>query len=232
MGLVFEAVLPPNEKILLLALADCAEHDGSEVRPSQLLMAMKTSMSDRTVRRLLKSLETSGLIVKTKAATHDRPAHYRIDLDAVRGLSLSPENLAKLERVGADKVSTLWVDKSDEGWTSETGRVDTSVLRPVRTTPVLEKKQEGKPTNGIVLTDDAFLASLKRNPAYEGIDIDRELGKLDAWLSTPRGRGKQKTRQRIVNWLNRADRPMAASSSPAPPHLGYLNLGRNGEILS
>lgn len=58
------------------------------------------------------------------------------------------------------------------------------------------------------LTDEEFLKALKKNPAYEGLDIDRELSKLDAWLLTPRGHGKQKTRQRILNWLNGADRPM------------------------
>lgn len=214
MGLVFEAQLPPNEKILLLALADCAEHDGSQARPSQLLMAMKTSLSERTIRRHLKTLESVGLIVKTKAADWEHPAHYRIDLDAVRRLSFTPPNLASLEHVGAVKMTPVGVDTvTPLGRSNATGGVDTSVHQPVRTAPVLEaknKKKEGKPTTGIVLTDDAFLAKLKESEAYKGIDIDRELGKLDAWLLTPRGRGKQRTRQRIVNWLNRADRPMVS----------------------
>ena len=50
--------------------------------------------------------------------------------------------------------------------------------------------------------DNAFIATLRVNPAYKGIDVDREMAKLDAWLLTPRGRGKQKTRQRAINWLN------------------------------
>lgn len=56
--------------------------------------------------------------------------------------------------------------------------------------------------------DVAFLAALKGNAAYRGIDVDREAGKLKAWLLTPRGRGKKFTRQRFVNWLNRADREL------------------------
>ena len=55
------------------------------------------------------------------------------------------------------------------------------------------------------LTDEEFVQSLKSNPAYTGIDIDRELGRLDAWLLTPRGRGKRKTRRRIFNWLNNVE---------------------------
>ena len=78
--------------------------------------------------------------------------------------------------------------------------------RPVPSRPELQK-QEAK-VRSVVLADDRFIVALKANPAYAGLDVDRELGKLDAWLLTPRGQGKQKTRQRIVNWLNRAERPV------------------------
>jgi uncharacterized protein YdaU (DUF1376 family) len=60
----------------------------------------------------------------------------------------------------------------------------------------------------IVLADDAFIAALKQNPAYRGIDIDREIGRINAWLLTPKGRGKRLTRQRLVQWLNNIDQPM------------------------
>jgi len=54
--------------------------------------------------------------------------------------------------------------------------------------------------------DEDFISSLKTNPAYKGIDIDCELGKMDAWLSTHPGR--KKTRRFIVNWLNKIDKPI------------------------
>ncbi|WHZ16877.1 MAG: hypothetical protein OJF52_003727 [Nitrospira sp.] len=72
------------------------------------------------------------------------------------------------------------------------------------------------------LTDAEFLNTLRLNPAYKHLDLDAELGKMDAWLATPRGKGKQKTRQRVVNWLNRAvddHRPMDSASPSAAPHL-------------
>ncbi len=65
----------------------------------------------------------------------------------------------------------------------------------------------------VALTDDDFIKVLKENPAYKGIDIDREIGKMDAWLLTPRGRGKKRTQQRLVTWLNRAEKPMDNKSS-------------------
>ncbi len=62
------------------------------------------------------------------------------------------------------------------------------------------------------LADDEFITALKTNPAYSGIDIDRELFKLDAWMLTPKGAGKQKTRGRILNWLNKCDRPITTGT--------------------
>ena len=60
----------------------------------------------------------------------------------------------------------------------------------------------------VQLADEAFIADLRTNEAYTGIDIDREIGKCRAWLLTPKGHGKQLTRSRLVNWLNRIDTPL------------------------
>lgn len=60
-----------------------------------------------------------------------------------------------------------------------------------------EKKKEDK--------EKDFITSLKSNPAYKEIDIDRELSKMDAWLSTPKGKGRKKTTAFILNWLNKID---------------------------
>lgn len=69
-----------------------------------------------------------------------------------------------------------------------------------------EKDSAKKP---VVLTDDLFIASLKTNRAYQHLDVDTELGRMDAWLMTRPGR--QKTRKFIVNWLNRVDRPVTVN---------------------
>jgi hypothetical protein len=60
-----------------------------------------------------------------------------------------------------------------------------------------------------------FISSLKENPAYKEIDIDKELHKMDAWLSLPKNKGRKKTHRFILNWLNKIDRPV--SSDEAPP---------------
>jgi uncharacterized protein YdaU (DUF1376 family) len=55
------------------------------------------------------------------------------------------------------------------------------------------------------VTDESWLESLATNPAFAGIDIKRELGKLTAWCSVNR---KDVSRRRFINWLNRADKPL------------------------
>ena len=72
------------------------------------------------------------------------------------------------------------------------------------------------------LSDEEFLAALRKNQAYSHLDFHRELGKMDAWLLTPKGRRRTKTRKFIVSWLNKAadeQRPMA--SGPAPSTAGH-----------
>jgi hypothetical protein len=87
---------------------------------------------------------------------------------------------------------------------------------------VLNKTQQGKERKGkeskdssanAPLTNEDFVLSLKTNPAYQHINIDTELAKMDAWLSTRPGR--QKTRRFIVNWLNKIDKPISAQQPQA-----------------
>lgn len=54
-------------------------------------------------------------------------------------------------------------------------------------------------------TDEAWLKGLESNPAYAGLDVAREHAKMVAWCSV---NGKQPSRRRFVNWLNRAEKPM------------------------
>jgi hypothetical protein len=73
----------------------------------------------------------------------------------------------------------------------------------------LQNKKEiarsDKPKRAVALVDDEFIAEIKGNKAYVGIDIEREHGKMLAWILTPRGHGKLPTRQRFINWLSKVN---------------------------
>lgn len=59
-----------------------------------------------------------------------------------------------------------------------------------------------------------FIDSLKSNPAYKHINLEAELGKMDAWLSSRPGR--KKTRRFVVNWLNKIEIPLEPQKSANP----------------
>lgn len=59
-------------------------------------------------------------------------------------------------------------------------------------------------------SDEEWINALKTNPAYEGVDVLREHARMVAWCSV---NGKQPSRRRFVNWLNRAERPMRVSKA-------------------
>lgn len=56
-----------------------------------------------------------------------------------------------------------------------------------------------------VLPDAEWLVSLASDPAFQGIAVEIEIAKCRRWCET---NNKNPSRRRIVNWLNRADRPV------------------------
>jgi hypothetical protein len=67
-----------------------------------------------------------------------------------------------------------------------------------------EKDKDKDKDKDIVYT--TFLDTLKTNIAYNHINIEIELGKMDAWLSLHPGR--QKTKQFVLKWLNKIEKPL------------------------
>ena len=63
MTAVWDIPLPDSEKIVLLALADCANDEG-HCWPSMATLARKCSKSDRTVQAAIKSLVDSGHLTR------------------------------------------------------------------------------------------------------------------------------------------------------------------------
>lgn len=63
MGKVFGLDIEPSEKLLLLAMADLANDDGSDCWPSVKYLVWKTSLSERHVRRMLSSLREKGVLI-------------------------------------------------------------------------------------------------------------------------------------------------------------------------
>lgn len=71
------------------------------------------------------------------------------------------------------------------------------------------------------LSDEEWLLQLSADPTYDGIDVHREHGKMVLWCELNR---RHPTRRRFLNWLNRAERPMAGRA-PNGQHPNDRNLG-------
>lgn len=73
--------------------------------------------------------------------------------------------------------------------------------------PQTEMARADKPraTTRIKVCDDGFLAELQSKEAYRDLNVRNVYSKMVAYCEL---RGKQPTRGRLLNWLNREDRPM------------------------
>ena len=84
-------------------------------------------------------------------------------------------------------------------------------------------------------SEEDFIKILKENTSYKHINIDIELGKMDAWLLAHKGR--QKTKRFIVSWLNKIETPLLIEkpkplirppSEPTPPKDVFKGIGKKG----
>ena len=83
MGGVWELDLDAPKKLVLLAMADHADHEGRHVRPSLPLIAWKTGYSPRQVQRIVHELVAIGILHVERIGTgRGHPTHYRICLEA------------------------------------------------------------------------------------------------------------------------------------------------------
>lgn len=63
-------------------------------------------------------------------------------------------------------------------------------------------------------SDEDWILSLEADKTYEGIEIRRELGKMQRWCETKK---KHPSRARFINWLNNADRTIGIQPLPTKP---------------
>jgi Helix-turn-helix domain len=101
-GRVWELQLSPAERMVLLALADHADHLGANIYPSIALVAWKTGYSGRQVSRVIAQLVTDGLLIVLQAGGgRKRSTMYRFDLDAgtVKPPFVYPENHDKMSPI-------------------------------------------------------------------------------------------------------------------------------------
>lgn len=78
-GKVWDLELPLAQMLVLLAMADKADHNDDNIHPGVPLLAWMTGYSERQVRRIMRQLEAIGLLVATHVIA-GKPTVYRIDV--------------------------------------------------------------------------------------------------------------------------------------------------------
>lgn len=129
----------------------------------------------------------------------------RLDFASVRfsNTEISIENRRMVRDANRNKNNALYQARHRSKHESKT---EVSTVSSSSSSSSLQKKEIKKEkTRKQTLTDEEYFAVLKNNPAYRGIDVDRERAKCEAWCLT---NNKLFSRRRFINWLNRVERPM------------------------
>jgi hypothetical protein len=112
MGLVWDADLARDEKFILLAYADHAEHDGSNVYPAIALVAWKTNYSDRQITRITGKLVAAKILLPS-GKSHLGTIRYRINIDALpKRDDYEPKRTGRPLK-GGDKMSPHLIEGGD-----------------------------------------------------------------------------------------------------------------------
>lgn len=90
MGLVWDLDLPPDQKFVLLALADHADHEGTNAHPGIGLLAQKCSYSERQVQYAIGKLKAAGLIRPMRSAKGGRGAPTVYEILLLKGAQPAP----------------------------------------------------------------------------------------------------------------------------------------------
>jgi hypothetical protein len=122
---VWEHEFPANQQLVMLALADHANDEGSQIFPSIERIAWKTGYSTRSIQRVIRDLQEAGILCVVRKANRYRPTEYSIDWS--KAIQKAPyiqgcQDVTPAGRGDMDDVS---------GVTSEVSRGDTGVVSGV-----------------------------------------------------------------------------------------------------
>lgn len=221
MSRIWALELAPAKQIVLLALADHADHEGGSIRPGVPLIAWKTGYSERQVQRLLRELVAEGLLVVI-AAQAGKPTVYKLDLaQGKRKSPYAPRRTLKADKtappegdtaVTPDRMSPVTAHAEDD---PQSGDIASADLTRIRHTEEPSIKAINAPAGAS--TDSEIVWLPGDDPRFEDSATPepypctpREVNALIAawWAWTPKRptrRGKLvPSRQHFANRENRA----------------------------
>jgi DNA-binding transcriptional ArsR family regulator len=205
----FEQDVEPNAKLVLLALANRANHESGICYPGQDLLARECSMSSRTVRRHLRTLADRGLIERRARML---PEGRGRTSDEYRLACYQPANMAERSRPTGQTVTTNRTNQDDQPDTAVqvTGRepkANRKVMSAKRLTS-MTADWTPEPTN---------LEALKAK--HRTLNVTAELEQFrDHWIS--KGERRADWNASLRTWMRNAERWAVRYEKPGTGHAG------------
>lgn len=128
----------PRKLLVLLAIADAANRDGTNAYPGIRTIARYARCSERTAQRCLRDLEAEGHIIITKTSRQHAPVTYSV-------CGLAPDTTAPRGDIGVTPEPETHFARGDTGVTSENSRGDTGVTNPASAPLIGNKNVEQEP---------------------------------------------------------------------------------------
>jgi hypothetical protein len=148
--LVWRVPLAPGDNHVLLALADHASADGTNIFPGTARLASMTGYCERSIQKIRKRLVQSGLLIVTRKSTPTSPTHYRIDLEELRRRADTAELSSPPEPGSPPELSSPPEPSDPEGVNSVPRGGEPSSPKPPREPP----KEPPPPAAGSGASDD------------------------------------------------------------------------------
>lgn len=108
MSWVWKQELPPNGRLVLLAIADHADDNGGNAFPSQSTLARKTGYGERQIKNILDALVRTGVLTVSRCHIPNRPAHRQPNLYQIN--MSQPMSVSKAEFTTAGPSEELRQD--------------------------------------------------------------------------------------------------------------------------
>lgn len=209
-----------NEILVFTNLLANAGKDG-KVDKHFRAVAEETGLTVDEVRAAITVLESPDPESRSPEADGAR----LVRMDAHRAWGWRVVNYGKYRSIRSEEDRAEQNRLAQQRWRNKhkPSSAASNAVKPKQREKQRQRDKKSKSLSATAAHDSAFVDGLKSNPAYVGIDIGREFGKMAAWLTTPRGKGRRLTKAFAVNWLNKADAtmqpPAEAADRPAVPYM-------------
>lgn len=208
MGRVFSMDMPPNLKLVLLALADHADHDGKGIHPGVPLVAQKTGYSEREVFRIIKELVSTNRLAVQEALPGKKVVYCLADpCQSVMGNPCQSDT--------PDKVSPLTSDALTPD-ICDSGPLTYDAIPPHP--PIRKNRQEEPSKNRPIGGEKRFVRPTIEQCREYGPSINLPVAECDKFFHYQTSKGWKVGKEPMANWksamVSWRDSPFRKDKSP------------------